>query len=241
MDKNETHTELWLFPTDGRLAHGGSPPATRTAIRSGRRTASGSPSAAKRKDDDEAQIYLIAPDGGEARRADLAVDRRVGAALVSGLQAHRLRLVGVAGPQRRQGAGQAHEGAQGRRRSRRTSPSARNIRFWDHWLTDGREPHIFAVDVATGRARDLLAGHAVSRCSRGSRRASTYDISPDGRELAITVDLAPEPRMMNEIDIVVINLVTGRHRTLTAESDFQRRFTRAIHRTVATCFGARTT
>ena len=31
------------------------------------------------------------------------------------------------------------------------------FRFWDHWLTDGREPHVFVCDVATGRCRDALA------------------------------------------------------------------------------------
>src|SRR5207247_1905864 len=34
----------------------------------------------------------------------------------------------------------------------------KEYRFWDHWLVDGREPHVHAVDVVTGRVRDLLAG-----------------------------------------------------------------------------------
>jgi len=34
------------------------------------------------------------------------------------------------------------------------------FRFWDHWLTDGREPHIMICDVETGRCRDILAGTA---------------------------------------------------------------------------------
>ena len=92
-------------------------------------------------------------------------------------------------------------------------------RFWDHWLTDGREPHVFVADVATGRARDLLAGTRLS-LQPWEPSNEHFDISPDGWELAITADLAPEQRMMNESDIVTINLVTGRHRTLTAESTF---------------------
>src|SRR6476646_9392544 len=74
LERNEGNTELWLFPT-GLGAPGGA------ALRTRRLTAGDKDSdprwspdgrwiafTAKRKDDDEAQIYLIAPDGGEARR-----------------------------------------------------------------------------------------------------------------------------------------------------------------------------
>src|SRR6266436_8041886 len=67
MDKNEGRTELWLFPTDGgrarRLSAGDkdSEPAWSS---NGKWIAF----TAKRKDDEEAQVYVIAPDGGEARR-----------------------------------------------------------------------------------------------------------------------------------------------------------------------------
>ena len=67
MEKNEGSTELWLFPIDGsksrRLTAGDkdsepqwSPDGKWIAF------------AAKRKDDNEPQVYLIAPDGGEAVR-----------------------------------------------------------------------------------------------------------------------------------------------------------------------------
>jgi dipeptidyl aminopeptidase/acylaminoacyl peptidase len=48
--------------------------------------------------------------------------------------------------------------------------------------------------------------------------AEHYDISPDGREIAITVDAADEPGMMNRCDIAVVNLASGRMRNLTAAS-----------------------
>ncbi|HET7031891.1 MAG TPA: hypothetical protein VFJ48_02120, partial [Casimicrobiaceae bacterium] len=72
MGTNESSTELWLFPT-GLATRAGAKPRRLTAgdkdsdpkwSPDGRWIAF----TAKRKDDDEPQIYLIAPDGGEARR-----------------------------------------------------------------------------------------------------------------------------------------------------------------------------
>ena len=47
------------------------------------------------------------------------------------------------------------------------------FRFWDHWLTDGREPHVFVCDVASGRCRDVLAG----------TRSRAAAVGPDGGRL----------------------------------------------------------
>ncbi len=64
------------------------------------------------------------------------------------------------------------------------------FRFWDHWLTDGREPHVFVCDVATGRCRDALAGTGLA-LPPWEPTADDFDIAPDGRELALTADLGP--------------------------------------------------
>ena len=80
MDTNESKTELWLFPTG--LADLDAAGKGVAAITRPRRLTAGdkdseprwSPDGkwiaftAKRKDDSEAQVYRIAPDGGEAER-----------------------------------------------------------------------------------------------------------------------------------------------------------------------------
>jgi hypothetical protein len=81
------------------------------------------------------------------------------------------------------------------------------FRFWDHWLTDGREPHVYICDVATGRCRDALSGTGLA-LPPWEPTTEDFDIAPDGRELARAVDLGPEPRMMNQRDIVTIDLAT---------------------------------
>jgi hypothetical protein len=91
------------------------------------------------------------------------------------------------------------------------------FRFWDHWLTDGRQPHVFVCDVATGRCRDVLAGTGLA-LPPWEPKADDYDIAPDGREIALSVDLGPEPRMMARRDIVTLHLATKRKRVLTADT-----------------------
>jgi dipeptidyl aminopeptidase/acylaminoacyl peptidase len=215
MDQNQGRTELWLFSTDGgksrRLTAGDkdsepcwSPDGKWIAF------------AAKRKDDEEAQVYLIAPDGGEARRLATV------AGSASGLRwfpdSKKIAFISWVWPDLKTDKEQAK-----RRKERKEDKvkahlsERREYRFWDHWLTDGREPHVFAADVGSGRLRDLLSGTRLA-LQPWDPSAELYDISPDGRELALTVDLHAEPAMMNETDIVVVTLATGRQRTLTADS-----------------------
>ena len=217
MEKNEGRTELWLFPTDGgrakRLTAGDkdsepcwSPDGKWIAF------------AAKRKDDEEPQVYLIAPDGGEAQRLTSISTGALGLRWFP--DSKRIAFISWLWPEL------ATDKEQAKRRKERKEAKVKahlseraEYRFWDHWLTDGRVPHVIAADIGTGRTRDLLAGTGLA-LQPWEPSSELYDISPDGRELALTVDLAPEPGMMNETDIAVVSLATGRHRTLTADSGF---------------------
>jgi dipeptidyl aminopeptidase/acylaminoacyl peptidase len=222
MDRNVGTTELWLYPTGfGPRAGALSRPRRLTAgdkdsdphwSPDGARIAF----TAKRKDDAEAQIYLIAPDGGEATRL---TDIATGASAVKWFpDGKRIAFVSWVWPDLRS------EAAQGRRYGARKDAKVKahltergEYRFWDHWLTDGREPHVFACDVATGRCEDLLAGTGLA-LQPWDPTSEHYDIAPDGRELALTIDPAAEPGMMNRCDIVVVSLATRRSKNLTSES-----------------------
>jgi dipeptidyl aminopeptidase/acylaminoacyl peptidase len=220
MDTNEGATSLWLFPTrlvqdararERKLTEGDkdSEPAWSP---DGRFIAF----AAKRKDDTEPQIYLIAPDGGEARRLT---------SLATGVSAlrwfpdgKRVAFVSWVWPELKSDAQQARRVAQRRDDKVKAHVTERSeFRYWDHWLADGREPHLYACDVATGACRDLFAGTGLS-LRPWDPRPDEYDIAPDGNEIALTFDPGPEPRMMAQADIVLLDLRRGRWRNLTAQS-----------------------
>ncbi|HET6803151.1 MAG TPA: S9 family peptidase [Casimicrobiaceae bacterium] len=220
MDTNVGTTELWLFPT-GRDARTNAKPRRLTTgdkDSDPRWSPDGSRIAftAKRKDDAEAQIYVIAPDGGEATRLTKVA---TGASAIKWFpDGRRIAFVSWVWPDLTTLAAQARRVNERKDAKVKAHLTERGeYRFWDHWLTDGREPHVFACDIATGRCEDLLAGTRLA-LQPWDPTSESYDIAPDGREIALTIDPFPEPAMMNRCDIVVVDVATRRARNLTADS-----------------------
>ena len=221
MESNEGTTELWLFPTGQGAATARGRPRRLTA---GDKDSDPqwSPDGAliaftaKRKDDTERQVYTIAPDGGEATRLTRAA---TGATAVKWFpDGKRIAFVSWVWADLATDAAQAKRLKERKDHKVKAHVTERNeFRFWDHWLTDGRAPHVFVCDVATGASRDAFARAGIA-LQPWDPSPDHYDIAPDGREIAVTIDPAPEPGMMNRCDIAVVNLATGRVRNLTSGS-----------------------
>ncbi|MDG5766995.1 S9 family peptidase [Balneolales bacterium ANBcel1] len=77
----------------------------------------------------------------------------------------------------------------------------RIYRHWDRWLTDGRYPRLFKLDVETGEVTDLMPG---SRNYFAMMGAPEYDISPDGSEIAVSANSNPPPYEYLNYDIFLI-------------------------------------
>ncbi len=220
MDRNEGQTSLWLFPTGFGTARGRA-----RRLTSGKHD--GSPQwspdgrsiafTAKREGDEVPQIYLIDVEGGgEARRLTLL---STGCGHLKWFPDGR-RVAFVSAVWRDLGS----DAEQAKRLKARKDDKVKahvteraEYRFWDRWLTDGREPHVFACTIATGRCEDLLRGTGLA-LPPWDPTAADFDIAPDGREIVLSVDPNPEPGMMNRRDLVLVDTRTRARRWLTAGS-----------------------
>lgn len=221
--RDEESTALWLFPTGEAVDSHGKAPRARPLTSGDKDTdPAWSPDGrwiaftAKRKDDQDAQLYVISPAGGEAQRVGSAAGGVT--AIKWFADGRRIAFVAWVWPDLRGDAAQKKRLAERKASKVKASVTERGeYRYWDHWLADGREPHVFACDVASGRCTDLLAGTGLA-LQPWEPSAEHYDLAPDGRELALTIDPAAEPGMMNRCDIVVVDLRRRRVRNLTSRS-----------------------
>jgi dipeptidyl aminopeptidase/acylaminoacyl peptidase len=168
------------------------------------------------KKDEEPQLYLIAPDGGEAKRlTNLATG-------VSGVKwfpdSKKLAFIswvwpGLKGEKKQ--ADKLKEHNESKVKAHVVEHAA--YRFWDHWLSDGRVPHVFTVSLESGKCADLFEGTKYELV-QADTSPTYYDISPDGREIAFAFDPAEEKRFDHETHIVTLDLKTRRFKNVTEKS-----------------------
>ena len=185
IEENRSATDIWLVPTKGGKAR----PLTsdKAADNSPTFSPDGRSIAflSKRADDKETQIYLIAVDGGEARRLTQVP---TGANAIKWFpDGQRLAFVTPIWTDLVEWKDQAA-------RMQERAETKMTARVWDrapiaHWdrYLDDREPHLFSVAVTGGEPQAItrLSGFHLSRTAYS---ASSYDISPDGTEIALAAN-----------------------------------------------------
>ncbi len=220
MDKNQGSTSLWLLSTFGgaprRLTQCGdkdgqpqwSPRGDRIAFIA-RREQQGDTDAAP-------QLYLIAPDGGEAVRASHHA---------CGVEAFkwfpdgkRIAFITWLWPEERGDKAQArrHKAEQERKESAYVTTEVQH-RWWDRNLPMGRVPHLLVLDVASGKTIELLEGSGVS-LPLADPDAAMFDIAPDGRQIAFVFDPQPVQRAENVRALAEIDLRSRRIRRLVDDT-----------------------
>jgi dipeptidyl aminopeptidase/acylaminoacyl peptidase len=75
----------------------------------------------------------------------------------------------------------------------------RLLRYWDSYRTDGRRNHVFAVDLASGKAEDLTPG--LHRDMDFFSPTESWDLSPDGQEIAYSVNAVDPPYPTVNFDV----------------------------------------
>ncbi|CAG0985051.1 acylaminoacyl-peptidase [Burkholderiales bacterium] len=211
--RNEGRDEIWVLSLRGRLRRRlaevstGSDPVWSP---DGRRIAF----IAKREGDEVPQVYVIDPDGGEARRVTRLA---TGASNLRWFPDGRhVAFISWAWPNLATPEAQARRMREQDKDPVKVHASERvSYRYWDHWLSDGRLPRLYIASVAGGGCRDLLAGTPMSLLWFDPTR-ELFDISPDGREVALSADFSPEPKWGNDTDIVILDVASGKWKNLTA-------------------------
>ncbi|MFY7975663.1 MAG: prolyl oligopeptidase family serine peptidase [Rubrivivax sp.] len=172
--------------------------------------------------DKQAQIYLIAPDGGEAWRA---------ANVATGVEAFRWhpagdRIVFVSWvwPDLKGDKAQAKaQKAFDERKETAYVTSEATYRHWDHHLPMGRVPHLHLLTLGAageaGTVRDLFEGTAWE-LERREPGVHSFDVSPDGKRLVFAFDPAAEKRPDGRFALAEMDLKTRRVDVIAQDADW---------------------
>ncbi len=219
MKDNRTRSALWLLSTLGgeprALTHCGEKDSTPRFSPRGDLVGFVAKREQEGHKDDEPQFYVIAPDGGEARRIG---------PVATGVECFkwfpdgkRIAYVSWVWPELKGAAAQAkaHK-AWKERKETGIATSEMNYRFWDHFMPPGRQAHLHVMDIATGRSTDLFEGTGL-QLSRMEPDEHSFDISPDGKRIAFAYDPDPAQRMDGRPAIASIELKGRKVRDLVCD------------------------
>ena len=212
-EADQSSTRLWLF--DARQGQGR--PLTAEGVSSANPV--WSPDSrqiafeSKRADDEVNQLYVISLAGGEARRlTDLPPGASGAKWFPDGRQ---LAFVGRVWPDLETWDEQGERPQE--RRASKVSARAWDrapIRYWATWL-DEREAHLYRISVDGGDPIPLTPDSGVKLMGQGG--AGSYDISPDGSLIALTVD-SDSTGVQSNADIYLLPVAGGPVRNLTADN-----------------------
>ena len=162
--------------------------------------------------DETTQLYVIAPDGGEARRA---------AEVATGVEAFRwssdgkrLIFISWVWPELKGSKAQAKaQKAFTARKETGYATSQSSYRHWDHNLPMGRVPRLLCLELnkdgSPGSVRDLFEGTPYE-LTRSDPGIDQFDLSPDGKRLVFAFDPAVEKRPDGRYALAEMELKGGR-------------------------------
>jgi dipeptidyl aminopeptidase/acylaminoacyl peptidase len=222
IEKNKSTTNLWLVDvaagTTRRLTSAQATDAAPQWDPKGRRIAFTS----KRGEDENASLYVLAIDGGEAQKVlemPYAISRPRWMPDGKSVVVATSVIPELAGTLAKSDLAAMKKEIKRRKDSKMTAKVTENrqYRYFDHYLTDNLASRLLLVDVDTKEYKDLTPKY--DRLFTNSEEFS-FDIAPDGKTLAINLNSTPPPfrDFLNEDVYLVPTDGSGHLRNLTADN-----------------------
>jgi dipeptidyl aminopeptidase/acylaminoacyl peptidase len=162
-----------------------------------------------------AQVWLLPVDGGEARPlTKLPVD--VSGPIWSPTGEH-IAFTSKVYPGKSPEETAEIDEQKGKEKSKAKVFDKLMIRHWDEWVDD-RRSHLFVVEVATGKAKDLTPKFTVNTPPAPFGGSSDYAFSPNGKELAFTAEPAKDLAWSTNTDIWIVSVNGNEPQNLTEEN-----------------------
>jgi dipeptidyl aminopeptidase/acylaminoacyl peptidase len=211
LDDDGSVTNLWLVPTDGTAAR------RLTTHKGSDSSPAWSPDGAhiafvsRRGDDEQSQIYVIPLAGGEARRlTELPTGASAPVWFPDSREVAFISRVWEDTDEWDAMAQRLKERKDARVSARVWDQAP--VSYWDRWHDD-RRPHLYRVSVDDGEVAPITPGSGVHLPISDPGRGS-FDIAPDGLEIAVVVD-TDTTGVESNMDIYVLPTAGGQARNLT--------------------------
>jgi len=222
VEKNKSTSNLWLVDVAGGA------PRRLTTAQAGDGSPAWSPDGtriaftSKRGDDETSALYVLRLDGGEAEEIvelPYAITAPKWLPDGSGLVFATTVIPELAGKLAKEDLAAMKKEIKRRKDSKISAKVSENraFRFWDHWLTDNTANRLVHVDLATKAVRDLTPGF--DRLFNIAKDF-TFEVSPDGKSVAVTIDSTPPPfkgYLNNDVYLVPVD-GSGALKNLTPEN-----------------------
>ena len=207
-------TDLWLVKTDGTESR------ALTSHEGSETSPAWSPDGkwiafeAKREGDENGQVYLLPMGGGEARRL---TNVPTGASAPKWFaDSRKLAFISRVWPDLASWDEQAKRQKE-RKESKMTARvfDKAPVRYWDRWLDD-RQAHVYSIGIEGGDPKAVTLGTGLE-LSRAEAGTSSYDIAPDGTEVAFAAD-SDATGIDSNFDVYAVPVAGGKARNLTPEN-----------------------